>query len=202
MTEVAGEFRRIELSTAWVELPGPAEEREAALDAIVERYADVADEPRGRLRRSLGIVAQIASELAPGAHSSFALILTPGSGLVEALLSIRVTRVTPDAYDNYLSAARALDGDTSTELIRRRVEEVALPEGRAILSSDFTLPIVREGIPSPATERTFLAIFPDGYETATEFTLLTQNLALIEDAGSYLLALAAGENPPFTTEGT
>lgn len=186
---------RVELGGAWFALPAAGEQIDPALDELVATFEPLEEEPRRQLRGGLGAVTRLAHSLAPGARTSYALVLNPESGRVQALLSIRLSRVTPDAYANYLAAAREYAGDARVEVVNRVVEEVRLPAGPSILSRDFTLPIEREGVPDPALERCFLAVFPEGYETAVEFTLLTQNLALFDDAGSYVMALAAGERP-------
>lgn len=186
---------QVELGGNWFALPAADEPIDSALDELLASFEPLEGEPRRQLRGGLSIVTRLAHSLAPGSRTSYALVLNPDSGRVQALLSIRLSRVTPDAYANYLAAARAYAGDARIEVVNRVVEEVRLPAGPGILSRDFTLPIEREGVPDPALERCFLAVFPEGYETAAEFTLLTQNLALFDDAGSYLLAMAAGERP-------
>ncbi|MGN6274018.1 MAG: hypothetical protein ACTHMQ_13125 [Protaetiibacter sp.] len=186
---------QLPLSGAWFRLPDQGDDVETQIDALLAEFAPLDEEPRRQLEAGLRIVTGLAHSLAPGARTSHALILQPDSGRVQALLSIRLSRVTADAYDNYLTTARAFSGDERIEVIKRTVEEVELPDGRGILSHDFTLAVQREGVADPALERCFLAYFPSGFETAIEFTLLTQNLALFDDAPSYLLAVAAGERP-------
>lgn len=186
---------RLPLSGAWFRLPDQGDDVEAHVDGLLGEFGPLEEEATRQLRAGLHIVARLAHSLAPGARTSHALVLQPDSGRVQALLSIRLSRVTPDAYENYLGVARGFSGDDDVEVIKRRVEEVALPDGRGILSHDFTLAVQREGVADPALERCFLAYFPTGFDTAIEFTLLTQNLALFEDAPSYLMAVAAGERP-------
>lgn len=187
----------VQVPAGWIALPGQDEDAGARIAEIVDGldFGEDRDEPAGRLAAALGTVTAIAAALPAGARRSFAFVIAPHTGRVEAMLSMRVSRITPGAYDNYLIAARSFSGDESTEVIRRTVEEVELPTGRGVLSHDFTLPVAPEGVPNPAMERTFLALFPHGGETGVEFTLLTQNLALFSDTGAYLMALAAGEDP-------
>jgi hypothetical protein len=186
---------QVPLSGSWFRLPGSDDDLEAGVDAVLAEVGPLDEEATRQLRAGLGVVARLAHSLAPGARMSHALILEPDSGRVQALLSIRLSRVTSAAYDNYLAAAKAFSGDKRVEVIKRIVEEVQLPEGRGILSHDFSLATEREGIADPALERCFLAYFPTGFDTAVEFTLLTQNLALFDDAPAYLMAVAAGERP-------
>jgi hypothetical protein len=186
---------QLPLSGAWFRLPDQGDDVAAGIGALLAELGPLEEDPTRELEAGIRIVTGLAHALAPGARTSHALILQPDSGRVQALLSIRLSRVTPEAYDNYLSAARVFSGDDSVEVIKRNVEEVELPDGRGILSHDFTLAVQREGVADPALERCFLAYFPTGFETAIEFTLLTQNLALFEDAPSYLMAVAAGERP-------
>jgi hypothetical protein len=195
MSNVDHDQLRIALGGAWFALPARGDDVEGGIAALLDELGPLEEEATRQLTAGLRIVTGVAHGLAPGSRTDHALILDPSSGRVQALLSIRLVRVVPDAYANYLAAARSYDGDEHTEVVNRTVEEVELPVGRGILSRDFTLPRTREGIPDPALERCFLVVFPTGYETAAEFTLLTQNLALFDDAGSYLLAVAAGENP-------
>ena len=187
----------VQVPAGWVALPGQDDDADTRIAEILDGldFGEDRAEPAGRLAAALGTVTALAAALPAGARRSFAFVIAPHTGRVEALLSMRVSRITPGAYDNYLVAARSLSGDEGTEVIRRTVEEVDLPTGRGVLSHDFTLPVAREGVPNPAMERTFLALFPHGGETGVEFTLLTQNLALFSDTGAYLMALAAGEDP-------
>ncbi|PZQ90815.1 MAG: hypothetical protein DI534_06415 [Leifsonia xyli] len=200
MTNLEDDLLRIELGESWFALPAAREEFEASTGALLDGFAPIDAEARRQLLGGLDAVFRLTESLAPGTRTSHVLITNPASGRVQALLSIRLSRVTPEAYDNYLDAARGYAGDAGVEVVNRVVEPVRLPTGRGILSRDFTLPVQREGVADPVLERCFLALFPEGYETAVEFTLLTQNLALFDDAGSYLLALASGERPTVTEE--
>lgn len=194
MTNVKDGVLVVEIDGSWTELPAGPDGADERLAEIIGGF-ELDESAAGRLERSLRLVMAVAANLPAGARRSYALVPDPTSGSAQALLSLRVSRVTPDAYDNYLAAARALESDDKLEVIRRTIDEVVLPAGRGVLSRDFTLARVTEGVPDPATERTFLALFPTDADTAVEFTLLTQNLALFADAGEYLLALAANEKP-------
>lgn len=188
----------VSLREAWIELPEPGDDADAHIDEIVARFElhDRADDER-RLGAALRSVLRAAEGLPAGApRQNNALVLSPTAGRVEALLSLRIHRVTPDAYDNYLAAAQSYEGDGRAEVIEREVEEVRLTTGRAIISHDFLLSRSVEGVVDPALERTFLTLFLDDAAAAAEFTLLTQNLALFRDAREYLTSLAQGEDPP------
>ena len=199
MTNIEDGVLVVEIGDIWTELPTGPEGADERIAQIIEGF-HVDESAARRLDYSLRMVIAVAANLPAGARRNYALVPDPGSGSVQALLSLRVSRITPDAYDNYLAAARALESDDNLEVIRRSVDEVVLPAGRGVLSRDFTLERVTEGVPNPALERTFLALFPTDADSAVEFTLLTQNLALFADAGEYLLALAANENPSTSEE--
>ena len=197
MSNLRNGILAVSLREAWIRLPDAEDDADARIAEIVQAIVPATEEAAAqRLARALAVVNSVAAGLPAGARENNALVLSPLAGRVEALLSMRVSRVGDDAYDRYLALARAFAGDESAEVINRVVEEVTLPAGRGIVSSDFTLPASDAGVPDPAMERAFLAYFPDGYGTVAEFTLLTQNLALFSDARAYLLALAAGDNPP------
>lgn len=191
MSAIDNGILKVLLREAWIELPAAHGE----MVDVVEGLSIESDGSAQRLRGALETAINIVRDLPDGSRSSHALVLQPESGQVDALLSMRVSRVTSNAYENYLVAARSFSGSETIDVLNRTVGETVIPTGRAILSQDFTLPITAEGIPDPAMERAFLALFPEGGETAIEFTLMTQNLALFADASAYLMSLASGENP-------
>lgn len=195
MSNVVDGILNIAVGESWIPLPAENADHVEAIRQLVESFGLDDDLTARRLGFALDMVMRVAHELPAGARKSYALVPSPHSGMVEALLSMRVSRVTTDAYENYLAAASTLESNERLEVIRRSVDEVVLPAGRGVLSRDFTLPRAVQGVPDPAMERTFLALFPDDSDSAVEFTLLTHNLALFSDAGEYLLALAANENP-------
>lgn len=196
MSNLKDGFLTIPLGSMWVQLPQADENVDERVDQIVEELKLGVDDAASRsLASALRTVTGVAAGLPAGARESHALVISPSAGRVEALLSIRVSKVTSDAYDNYLRIAREFKGNDTSELINRVVEEIDLPIGRSVLSRDFVLPTSDSGVPDPAMERVFLAVFPVEFENAVELTLLTQNLALFPDASSYLVSLAMGENP-------
>lgn len=183
---------RFILSEKWHVLASDAADVDERIEAIIGQVAPTRDSVRGRLARGLRAVSGLALGLPAGARTNHALISVPESGVVDAVLSIRLSVARPEAYDNYLRAARELVDSRTTELIRRTVDEIEIPGARAVASRDFTLPRQREGIPAPAMERAFLAVFPHEAETVVEFSLFTQNLALFDDPTDYLIGLASG----------
>lgn len=183
---------RFVLPDTWHLIASEPADADTRITAIVDQLAPTSDNVRIRLARGLRAVTGIALGLPVGARSNHALINRAESGVVDALLSIRLSVTRPDSYDNYVRAARAVVGTEETELIRRTVDELQIPGARAVASRDFTLPRQREGIPAPAMERAFLAVFPHEAETVVEFSLFTQNLALFDDPTEFLIGLASG----------
>lgn len=183
------EFR---LGEAWHRLPSAGDDVSAGLAAVAAAVSPGTGEPEQRLEYGLRAVTTLALGLPPGMRISHALVLRPETGTVDALLSVRLSITVPEGYDNYVRAARAVVGTEETELIRRTVDELQIPGARAVASRDFTLPRQREGIPAPAMERAFLAVFPHEAETVVEFSLFTQNLALFDDPTEFLIGLASG----------
>lgn len=188
------------LRTEWIELPAAGDgDTSAAIGALVDRLAPAADAAPG-IRAGLTAVTDLAHRMAPGPRRSYALVREPDSGLIDALLTFRLVgrgTVTPEQY--FEAASRPLEAD-GVDVVNRTVERIQLPSGPGVASHDFTLDVDGEGVGNPALERAFLALFPDGTETVVEFSLLTQNLALFDDAQLFLAHFAAGDNPE-TPEG-
>lgn len=183
---------RFVLPQTWHLLAGDAADVDERITAIISKLAVEHDSARQQLTRGLRAVTALALGLPGGARTNHALVSVPESGVVDALLSIRLSVTASAAYDNYVRAARSVMGTEETELIRRTVDELEIPGARAVASRDFTLPRQREGIPAPAMERAFLAVFPHEAETVVEFSLFTQNLALFDDPTDFLIGLASG----------
>lgn len=179
----------------WVRLPSnESGDPTAAVDELAAELTS--DEAAGRgLRIGLTAVIALARRLAPGPRRSYALVRSPESGWVDALLTFRLVGRGDVTVDRYFAGASApLEGE-GIDVVNRTVERVRLPAGEAVVSHDFTLAVDGEGVGNPALERAFLALFPDGMDTVVEFSLLTQNLALFDDAALFLVRFAAGENP-------
>lgn len=195
MTDGAGGVLAIRLRPQWLRLSIHDEDPEAGLIGTVASLDLRREESIERLTYSLRSVSAVAASLPPGNRDSSALVRNPASGRVDALLSIRVTSTVDGDYDRYLAAAQRPVGSDTVEVIKREVQELVVIGVRCVASHDFTLPIETEGVASPAQERTFLAMFSDDNSTCVEFALLTQDFALFVDSVSYLVAVAAGENP-------
>lgn len=196
MTVADSDILEIPLRDQWLRLPSHDQDPESGMVRLLESLAVERTDVAARLEFGLRAVSSVAAGLPAGSRESRALVRNPASGHVDALLSVRIRPVEADGYDSYLAAAQALAGNEEVELIRRQVEEVRLPLGRGVLSHDFAYPLLREGVPAPAMERTFLGLFPDSQPVCLEFTLLTQDFALFSDAPAFLLELAVGDNPP------
>ena len=182
----------IHLRPEWKELP--ADGRDAWVEETAAGF-DIDDEARLRLSRSLEAAVRNLDALAPGSRRSFALVVAPELGRVDAVLSVRYSQVTQDAYANYLAAARAVTSTETVELLNRKVEEVLVPAGPAVVVSDILVPARTGAFAPAATERAFLAVFPEGWATAMDFTYLSQNLGALDDAAEYLVGIASGQNP-------
>lgn len=196
MTQGERGLLEIPLRDQWHRLPTPDAHASLDLVKLLESFDLNQADTIVRLERGLRAVSTVAASLPQGSRESRALVRNPSTGHVDALLSVRIRPVPADGYDQYLAAAQKLHATEQTELIHRQIEEIRLPLGCAVVSHDYTYPVLREGIPDPVMERTFLALFPDSDSVCLEFTLLTQDLALFADAPVFLVALAAGDNPP------
>ena len=188
------------LRPEWRELP-PVEAGDpaAAIGAIVDTLAPSPEAAPG-IRAGLTAVTALAHGMAPGPRRSYALVRRPDGGLIDALLTFRLVgrgSVTVEEYFEAASRPLAADG---VDVVNRTVDRIQLPSGLGVASHDFTLDVDGEGVGNPALERAFLALFPDGTETVVEFSLLTQDLALFDDAQLFLAHFAAGDNPE-TPEG-
>ncbi len=195
-TPTPSEVLRIELPIEWIPLP----DRDAGID--VDEWVDttvsertLSEEVGTRLRQNLRRVIEVAHGLSAGSRRAHALVTRPELGRVDALLSLRLAKVTDAAYGNYLEAVQALTSGPRGELLNRRVDEVVLPKGPAIVTSDIVIPLGGGGPTSPITERAVVALFPTGWASMAEFTLLTQDLAVFDDARDYLLTIASEEVP-------
>ena len=184
----------IMVDTNWWMLPLRDDDQDASIERTIEA-AQVDEEAARGLRYGLKAVNGIARSLPAGERHNYALVRTPESGLVEALLSTRVSRVGPTAYDDYLDVVQNTPAAPDVEVLNRRIIEVTMPRGRGILVHDLTLALGQDGVPDPALERAFLALFVADTAALIEFTLITQDLALFEDIESYLMEFAAGDNP-------
>lgn len=189
------------IDVAWRALPTPEEDADLAIEKLITSL-EVDEAAERGLRTGLGSVNVLAHRLTTGNRRSYALVRNPASGIVDALLSTKLSQVEPDAYDQYFAAIRATDVADGFEIINRTLIETRLPAGRAIVLHDFTATDDSGGMPEPALERAILALFVDGSAALIEFYLAAQNLALFADMEEFLITLASGERartPAVTT---
>ncbi|QEO10648.1 hypothetical protein [Protaetiibacter larvae] len=183
------------LDAEWIELPSPeATDDDTWVEAALDSF-ELDGPVRGMLAEGLRGMLDLARKLSPGSRRSFALVAHPELGRVDALLSFRLARVTASGYADYLRAAQGFVPAGGGEALNRRVEELALPAGPAVLSTDILVPPADEPLAPPATERVFLGVFPRGWGAIAEFTLVTEDLAAFENAADYVVALASGGTP-------
>ena len=177
-------------------LPGAADPDEAArLDGIAASF-DLPEEPTGRLRGALGTVARLAAR--PGtARRSWALVRRPESGRVDAYVTLDLSLMDAGSHERFLRRAEtdvvpAVEG---VELVRRTVSNRSVPAGLVGVVHEFVLPENDGGVGDPAVERAIAALFPDGFDKSLEFTIVTQDLGLFDDASEYLLELVSTVRP-------
>ncbi|MEO8093318.1 MAG: hypothetical protein ABI632_00165 [Pseudolysinimonas sp.] len=176
----------ISIPAGWSLLPGKAHAEQ--IDTIVAGF-EVAAETAERLRFALGNVNDIALH-APG-RVNWALVSDPASGRVDAMMSLSFPKQDQDSYAAYRTAVDAVKSTEEFEQVERTVIEKPLPAGPAIVVHEFVLPRTEGGVPDPAVERAIVAMFPAGFESFFEFALMTQDLAVFEDAAEYLVDIAA-----------
>jgi hypothetical protein len=179
----------------WHELPLPGEGSDLAVVALAERLA-----PQGKyvevLRHALADVVELSTMLKPARRRNYALVTDAKLGVADALMSVRLSRVEPDAFGQYLSAIeRSKSTDPNIETVTRTVSEVTLQVGPAILLKDVTVKRQQEGIIAPAIERALISIFVDAAPAMLEILVATRNLARFEDIGEYARVVASAYGP-------
>jgi hypothetical protein len=178
---------------AWKRLPTASGDHERQIDAVIAELG-VDGSAAARLNYGLHAVAHVAGNLSAGERHSFALIREPSTGVVDALLSTRVSRVEDGALDGYRArVGENRPGEQHVSSVNRTVEERRLPQGLAVIVHDITLREDGDGLVDPALERVILALFVSSADVLIEFYLATQNLALFDDAVDYLVELVAGD---------
>jgi hypothetical protein len=185
----------ISLPAGWLRLPGSTD-TESSIQEIVDSF-EVSEDVGDRLRFALRNVNSISLE-APG-RANYALIRAPDDGRVDAVMAVSFPRQTADSLADYREAAHSVARDPQLDQVERTVNEYPLPAGPSIVVHEFVLPRTDGGVSDPAVERAVLALFPDGFESFFEFSLVTQDLTVFDDAAEYLLAVAAEVR--FSTEG-
>ena len=181
-----------DLHPAWWSLGDGSVDPTLVADALIEDAAVEDPAAQQGLRHGLALVGRLANGLIPGGRWSWALVQSPASGRVDALLTSRFTIATDDLYPAYLDAVAARESTDANELIHAEVREVVLPAGRAIVSHDFTRRRDGAGVLSPVFERCNVAVFIAGSSALLEFMIVAQDLALFDDMVAYAIDLASG----------
>jgi len=165
--------------SAWVE---------AYLDGLTTQPTAIA---RAQLRYGLLSLIDMAAGMRPGKRYSFAFVEDPTVGLVRALLSLQMLRVTGDAFENYRARLETSTDSETVEVINRTVQRVELAAGSAWLMHDFTLSALPEAIPDPALERAVLGLFVRDADVMIEFSMYAQDLAVFDNMPQYLVDIVA-----------
>jgi hypothetical protein len=181
----------ISIPTIFWRLPSvgsSVDEQLAEIIAGVELDTDASN----RLFHALRSVTRVAHERPSATKTDWALVRSPQSGRVEALLSLEILRRTEGGQERYRAAVQAeAQVVAGVELMKRDVSERDLPAGPAIIVHDFVLPITDGGVADPAVERSVVTLFAVDFDKVLEFTLVTQDLGLFDDAAEYLVQIAS-----------
>ena len=180
------------LPEGWIPLApqdaDPGEWVEGYLDQLEVQPTPIA---RAQLRYGLLSLMEMASGMRPGKRYNYAFVEDPTAGLVRALLTVQMLRVTPDAFENYRTRLAETDLGGDIEVINRTVQDVHLVAGRGLVMHDFTLTAQVEAVPDPALERAILGLFVADRDVMIEFALYAQDLAVFEDMVDYLVKIVA-----------
>jgi hypothetical protein len=176
--------------TDWYGLPVGSEDAKKALDRLVASF-DVTEAVTATLRIELGNINAFAQTLPRGKRRNWALVQDPGTGHANAFLTVRVYLASAEKYTEYRDALdNPPDENGGVEIVNRSVDYLTLSAGPAILTHDFSLSHGGEGLPSPATERATITLFPFDSGVAVQLMILTQDLSLFADLPSYVRGLA------------
>lgn len=178
---------RIGVPEAWYELPHDEEEAVALVATL-----GVTPEPAERLvTASLGARHYVRTRPNPLRHA-WGFIRTPSSGRVDAVLTLGFYSVEANATEAYAARVRGMPTEVGgVELIRQVVEEAVLPDGPAVVITDFALDNAVEGGQASTLERATVFYVPGDQGAGFEFSLVTHDLALFSDIGGYLLELVS-----------
>jgi hypothetical protein len=179
----------------WHEIPAAGAGSDSGVLGIAERLATRLEsvEP---LRHSLAGLVELSTMLKPGRYRNYALVTDADAGIADALMSVRLSRVEPDAFGQYLAAIeRSKSADPNIETVTRTVSELSLQAGPAILLKDVTVKRQQEGLIAPAIERALVSIFVDAAPAMLEILIATRNLARFEDIGEYARVVASAYGP-------
>jgi len=169
----------------YLQLALPAEFLELSPTSLDEKPAAVPpgeNEARdARFHSALRAVSDFATSR--GAVRSWALVIAPPSGAIDAVLLLRVLQRADDqSLSNYYDFVTGELGDHT--IINRTTARASVAGLEAVVVRDFVLPPSDEG---PARERGFVIV--DSGESLIEFDIETQDMSLFDDAGVYLLDL-------------
>lgn len=178
---------RIGVPEDWYELP--LDEAEAV--DLVAGFS-IAEEPGERLVTAcLGARNYVRTRPNPHRHA-WALIRTPSLGRVDAVLTLGFYSVEADATAAYAERVRGMpEAVGGVELIKQAVEETVLPDGPAVVVTDFALDNAAEAREPSALERATVFYVPGQHSAGFEFSLVTHDLALFTDIGGYLLEVVS-----------
>lgn len=179
----------------WHEIPVPGDGAHAEVRTLAEQLAPRAAsvEP---LRHSLTALVELSAMLKPGRRRNYALVTDAEQGIADAIMSVRFSRVEPDAFGQYLAAIeRARSSDPNIETVTRTVSELSLQAGPAILLKDVTVKRQQEGIIAGAIERALVSVFVDVAPAMLEILIATRNLARFDDIGEYARVVASAYGP-------
>ncbi|QYH35712.1 hypothetical protein [Salinibacterium sp. M195] len=183
------------IPNGWHEIPAPGSGADAAIRSLAERLAPRKEsvEP---LRFALAGVVELSTMLKPGPRRNYALVVDADQGIADALMSIRLSRVAPEAFGQYLAAIESSTSlDPKIETVTRTVTELTLQAGPAILLKDVTVKREQEGLIAGAIERALLSVFVSEAPAMLEILVATRNLARFHDIGEYTRVVAAAYGP-------
>jgi hypothetical protein len=180
----------ISIPENWLLLPTPGDDIVAYLTEVVRGF-DLPEEAAARLQFGLSNLTRLAHSKPAGARAYWALVRMPSSGRVDALVGLTMLVNDHGALERYRSAASAESRDGAVELVKRTVADREFPAGPAVVVHDFTLERAAGGVADPALERAFVTLFPAFSTKVFEFSLITQDLALFDDASEYLSEVVA-----------
>jgi hypothetical protein len=179
----------------WHEIPAAGKDADRTVLLLAERLAP-RPESVELLRHALADVVELSTMLKPAPRRNYALVTDARIGVADALMSVRLSRVAPDAFGQYLAAIeRSRSADPRIETVTRTVSELSLQAGPAVLVKDVTVKREQEGLIAPAIERALLAIFVDAAPAMLEILIATRNLARFEDIGEYARVVASAYGP-------
>ena len=176
------------LPEGWIALAPPGDDPAVWVEEYLDGLRDQPSAPvRAELRYGLLTMMEMTEGMRPGKRYNFAFLDFPAEGIVRSLLSVQMLRVTPDAIDNYRVLLENADRRDEIQVINRRVFDLELAAGTAVVLHDFTLSAEIEAVAEPALERAIAGLFVTGTDTMIEFALYAQDLTVFDDIVQYLV---------------